>query len=148
MKVIMPESGSFVLDMNTINKIDKALYEKTEKQEIILEMPAFSVRSNKELIEILKSLGIRRAFDSKKAQFEPITGASDLFINKLFQEAVVTVDSRGTSAAAVTLVAMDGAAGPDDTPVIKTVTIDKPFYFIIEEKSSGIILFMGQVNKL
>ena len=53
-------------------------------------------------------------------------------------KAFVKVDEEGTEAAAVTSVGMTDSAPP-------MFQVDRPFVFMIREKLSGTILFMGKV---
>jgi serine protease inhibitor len=53
------------------------------------------------------------------------------------------VNEEGTEAAAVTIVAIEkNMVGPQKT----LFTVDRPFFFVITEKSSGAILFMGTIK--
>ena len=70
----------------------------------------------------------------------------DLFISLLQQFTYVNVNEEGTEAAAVTVGGMDVAA-PGPSTVIPFY-VDRPFIFLIKEKSTGVILFMGKVTKL
>ena len=56
---------------------------------------------------------------------------------------LIKVDEKGTEAAAATAVVMgETSAGLMDRKIFKA---DHPFIFIIQEKNSGNILFMGRV---
>lgn len=147
MKVIMPESEGFLLDTGRLFTIDKALYEE-EKTFVEIGIPSIELNSEMRLEDILQILGIRRIFNREKAELGKITKSDGLFIEMVKQQVVLATDMLGTSAAAVTLEGMSGSSGiePVVPPVI--VTIDRPFYFVIEEKSSGQILFMGHISKL
>ena len=57
--------------------------------------------------------------------------------------AVVSVDERGTEAAAATAVIMTLEAMPPPKPTFRA---DHPFLFAIQENESGTILFMGRVS--
>ena len=82
------------------------------------------------------------AFDPDRANFSGMTAQNDLFISNVIHKAFVAVDEEGTEAAAATAVIMD------TTSVIMydvTLTIDRPFIFIIRDKPSGQILFIGRM---
>ena len=53
-------------------------------------------------------------------------------------EAVVEVDEEGTEAAAASGGAMAGSHGP-------TVTVDRPFLFMIRDEPTGAVMFLGRV---
>ncbi|MDQ7053726.1 MAG: serpin family protein [candidate division KSB1 bacterium] len=55
----------------------------------------------------------------------------------------VEVNEEGTEAAAVTVVAVRSTAiGPSGPKLFR---VDRPFLFVIREKNSGTILFIGKV---
>ena len=65
----------------------------------------------------------------------------DLFISKVFHKAFVEVNEKGTEAAAATVVVMSREA------IQKTVfRADHPFIFMIIERNTRSILFMGRVG--
>ena len=67
-----------------------------------------------------------------------------LFIAAVFHKAFVDVNEEGTEAAAATAVAMAPGAAvmPKPPPVFRA---DHPFVFMIRDKVSGNILFLGRV---
>ena len=66
-------------------------------------------------------------------------------VSDIVQDAYVSVDEDGTEAAAVTTVVVvaGGAAFQQ-----KTMNVNRPFGFVIREKTTGMLLFMGKVNKI
>jgi len=87
------------------------------------------------------ALGMKRAFD--KADF---TGISDhgLFISAVRQRTFIDVNEEGTEAAAVT--GMTIASGIEmDPPKPFRMIVDRPFLFLIEDRETKAILFMGVV---
>jgi serpin B len=70
-------------------------------------------------------------------------GVSDLFITDTEHAAKVSVDESGTKAAAATAVVMGHKSAA--TP---SVTFDRPFVFVIRDRLTGEILFMGRVESL
>lgn len=89
-------------------------------------------------------MGMQEAF-TPSADFSGMAD-EDLFISLLQQFTYVKVNEEGTEAAAVTVGGMDVAA-PGPSMVIPFY-VDRPFIFLIKEKSTGVILFMGKVTKL
>ena len=88
-------------------------------------------------------MGMTDAF-SEKADF---SGLSDekVSISDVIQATFVNVDEEGTEAAAVTVATLDNSVMPMRT---STFYINRPFAYIIREKTTGTILFMGKVRKL
>ena len=85
------------------------------------------------------------AFDPARADFSGIDGFRDLFVGAVFHQAFVSVDEAGTEAAAATAitVGVTGIVLPD-----LALTIDHPFIFLIRDRQTGLILFMGKVVSL
>lgn len=106
-----------------------------------LSMPRFKIEGSFGLAEQLQALGMRSAFSSE-ADFSGIDGTRSLFISDVVHKSWVSVDEAGTEAAAATAVVMAGSAGPTET--IK-VTLDRPFLFLIRDRATGAVLFLGRV---
>jgi serpin B len=77
---------------------------------------------------------------SMAADFTGINPAGGLFITKVKHKTYVKVNEEGTEAAAVTSVEIGKSAS---TPI--TVRIDRPFLFVIHDKHSKAMLFMGKI---
>ncbi len=112
-----------------------------EPQETILSMPKFIFESQYELKDILAGMGMQDAFEPTTADFSGIDGQNDLFIGDAIHKAFIAVDEKGTEAAAATIITMQMASLPQGL----VLTIDRPFFFIIRDVPTGVILFMGQV---
>ena len=99
------------------------------------------------LEKILSSMGMIDAFDPQgKADFSGLDGSRNLYIAAVIHQAFVEVNESGTEAAAATAVVMDGLFMSDDSPVKpKRFRANRPFLFIIQENTTGCILFMGRV---
>ena len=70
----------------------------------------------------------------------------DAFISLVKQDTYIATDEVGTEAAAVTSVGITVTSlpAPDEKIEFKA---DRPFMYIIQEKSTGSVLFMGAVKK-
>ena len=86
---------------------------------------------------------MKRAFKAKKADFSGINGDKELYISALIQQAMISVDENGTEATAGTH-AVGAAAGYNDHPP-PIFRADHPFVFLLRERRSGAILFLGRV---
>jgi len=108
---------------------------------LVISMPRFTIEYEIDLNEALDSLGMGVAFQEYVADFSRMCcQPGDVYIDKVKHKAFVEVNEEGTEAAAATAVGMvPTSSGPQ--PFI----IDRPFVFVIREKFSGTILFMGKV---
>jgi serpin B len=75
------------------------------------------------------------------ADFSGMTELSSK-ISFVKQDSYISTDESGTEAAAVTIVGMEITSLPQQV-VFKA---DKPFIYLIQENSTGAILFMGAVK--
>jgi serpin B len=105
-----------------------------------LSMPKFDFDFSTELQKTLQSLGIRKAFDNT-ADFSNMNGKNDLYLGQAVHKARISVDEKGTVAAAMTAVGMMTKGMIEYTDLI----VDRPFMFAIVHKATGTILFMGSV---
>ena len=106
---------------------------------MVLALPKFQFDSSFSLKQALSALGMPVAF-TDKADFSGITGQPNLIISDVVHKAFVAVDEEGTEAAAATGVIMVGAAMPANS-----LTVDRPFVFLIRDIQTGAILFIGRV---
>ena len=91
-------------------------------------------------------MGMPLAFSQEGADFSGITGKRDLSISNVIHKAFISVDEKGTEAAAATAVTMCMMAAPDKVrPVV--FNADHPFVFLIRDNETGSILFMGKIMK-
>ena len=74
---------------------------------------------------------------------KPTSPDDRISLSKVLHKAYVRVDEEGTEAAAATAVLAVGAGAPPPPPV--TFTADHPFLWLIVDKPSGLILFIGRV---
>jgi serpin B len=106
-------------------------------------IPKFKFSAQFGLAPKLKEMGMAAAFTPNQADFSGIDGTADLFISNVQHKAYVSVDEQGTEAAAATGITMA------PTAVIlprMTFTADHPFLFIVRDRASGAVLFLGRVE--
>jgi serpin B len=116
------------------------------KETVQVYMPKFKFDTSYMLGDTLEGMGMQQAF-SDSADFSGMTGAKDLKISEVVHKAFVEVDEKGTEDAAATAVIMvPTSIGPGTHAEIPVFRADHPFIFIIQQKGSGNILFMGRVS--
>ena len=125
--------------------------EKLQQREVNLSLPKFKLESNYDLKRPLKELGMHLAFSDREADFSGLTEVRDvnhqLYISAVMHKAFVEVNEKGTEAAAATVVIFAPRAAfiPQRT-FVPRFKADRPFLFVIRERASGLILFMGKVE--
>lgn len=113
------------------------------RKEVVVFLPRFKMTSMFRLDETLAALGMRDAFSPARADFSGMDGRKGwLHIGVVLHKAFVEVNEEGTEAAAATAVGIRATAMPAPPPEFRA---DHPFLFLILEKETGSILFMGRV---
>ncbi|MFC2056941.1 serpin family protein [Chloroflexota bacterium] len=142
MVILLPDTGQFEAYENSMNhKTVEGIISELQNRQVSLSMPQFEFESEFSLKNVLAAMGMPVAFSST-ADFSGMTGNRDLFIDEVIHKAFVSVDEAGTEAAAATAVIMKLTAMPEE-PV--SVTVDRPFIFLIQDIETGAILFIGRV---
>jgi serpin B len=108
-------------------------------QPVRLSLPRFKLERRFELSRTLQAMGMIDAFAPGRADFSGMTGNRELFISLVIHQAEVEVNEEGTEASAATAVVHKRGAPPT------AFVVDHPFLFLIRDKQSGSILFMGRV---
>jgi serpin B len=114
--------------------------DKARETEVVVQLPKFKLSSQFGLKPTLAAMGMPTAF-SEAADFSGMDGTHDLFITAVVHQAVVEVNEQGTEAAAATAVVV-GLKSASMGPVFRA---DHPFLFLIRERQSGAILFLGRM---
>jgi serine protease inhibitor len=123
---------------------DKLNEYKSQMQETKLDsiyLPKFEFDAKLNMKNTLSNLGMPTAF-SMEADLSGMDGSTNLYIQEVIHQAFVKVDEQGTEAAAATAVIV-GLKSAMPTNVFNA---DHPFVFIIQDKETGNILFMGRVT--
>jgi len=142
MVVLLPASGQFgaFQDALSAQKVDAIISSMTDRN-VQLSMPKFQFDSSFGLKQALAELGMPVAF-SDFADFSGMTGSEGLLITDVVHKAFVSVDEAGTEAAAASAVIVGLTGMPSDTV---TLSLDRPFIFLIRDIQTGTILFVGRV---
>ena len=146
MYVLLPHEDKTVSDV--ISALDEKAWETAKNmmgtKTVDLKLPAFETETEVNLVNIMKSLGMTRAFDPYHAEFNEMLELPDgsLYLGLLKQKSKIKVNEEGTEAAAVTV---GGFFATSVQPPAEPVTFhaDRPFIYLIQEQSSNAIFFIG-----
>ncbi len=116
-----------------------------ESQSVKVTIPKFKIETDLSLKETLRAMGMVMPFNSKQADFSEIDGAKDLVIDKVFHKAYIDVDKNGIEAAAATGVSI-ALTSVRVTTVPYHFLADHPFLFVILDRKTDSILFMGRLS--
>jgi serine protease inhibitor len=147
MVVFLPSEGknsNDVINELSADKLKNWNEDFTTEEHVVVTMPRFKFEFESRLNDILKQMGMEKAFILNEADFSKITD-EDLFISAVIHKSYIDVNETGTEAAAVTaIVFATTSVGPGMEKI--HFTVDKPFVFAITEKDTGAILFIGEVQ--
>jgi len=138
MLILLPKENLSSIEPLTVEKLEEWKKEMKETKLDAIYIPKFEFTKKYSLNKALKALGMPTAFTSN-ADFSGIT-SDKIWIDSVIHQAYIKVDEKGTEAAAATAVTMVRSAMPKN--VFKA---DHPFIFIIQERETGNILFMGRI---
>ena len=103
-------------------------------------LPRFSFSSRFELNQPLQALGMVVPFTGS-ADLSGMIDGPRLFITKVLHKTFINVDELGTEAAAATAIVIEIVGVLPQ----RTFTADRPFLFLIRDRTTGTILFFGRV---
>jgi serpin B len=141
--VVLPneEDGLVALEDGLTSDVLEQWVAALNPQEVDVQLPGFELEHEIKLTEALKAMGMEAAFDPSTADFSGMADAS-LFITGTVHKAYVKVDEEGTTAAAATGV----GAGITSMPVTVPFIADHPFLFLVRDRLTGSILFLGRIT--
>jgi serpin B len=146
MLVLLPKENDIAAIESVLSKEKIAEWKKDMMSaEVIVSFPKFKFETKYFMSSDLKAMGMPTAFSELDADFTGMSPTDELYISEVIHQTFVEVAEYGTEAAAATAVVMKAtSARPSEEP--KFFTADHPFIFIIQQKSTGNILFMGRMS--
>jgi len=146
MVIILPKKtdGLKEIEKNLTPKLLSTILSSFKKEEVEVTIPKFKFEGQYSLAKTLQGMGMRRAF-SNAADF---SGISDrpLTISAVLHKTFISVAENGTEAAAATAVVMVAGVAPGEQQKYKVFKADHPFLFLIIDRKTGLILFIGRLD--
>jgi serine protease inhibitor len=147
MTIVLPRVGHTLAEV--VSGLDAARFASwvaaLQDTKFGLTLPKFRFEYTRELVDDLSALGMRVAFDGAQADFSRMANLPQgvrLFLSRVTQKTFIDVNEEGTEAAAVTAVGVGATSAP------QVIAVDRPFLFVLRERLSGTIFFVGQVNRI
>ena len=145
MEVLLPETNSTVEAL--VASLNGQSWQATvlrgfQSSRGTLIMPRFKMRYGAELKKALTVLGLNHAW-TPEADFSAMS-SSPLFVSQVKHQSFVEVNEQGTEAAAVTTGIMS-LASVRNQPLPFQMIVDRPFLFVISDRATQCILFVGAV---
>jgi serine protease inhibitor len=147
MTVLLPKAGSDVEQVaaSLTPSSWQTLTSSFHAREVALSLPKITFSWKRGLKDDMKALGMQSAFVPDGADFTRMSPAGKrLYVSLLQQNTFVAIDEEGTEAAAVTIVGIRATSAP----VVTEMKVDRPYVFVIRERLSGTILFMGKIIRM
>lgn len=146
MEILLPGTNSTVETL--LDGLDAKSWQDTVLAEFkqsrgTLVLPRLKIRYGADLRGPLAALGLKRAL-RPGADFSGMS-ASPLYLSEVKHQSFVEVNEQGTEAAAVTTGVMALAAMRNQPPPFYMV-VDRPFLFMISDRSTKSVLFLGLVR--
>lgn len=136
--------GNFGTDtLKSIN--DNLTLASKTKYGLDISIPRFSFDYDLNLEDDLKTLGITDAFNPDLADFSNMSSKSPLWVGGALHKANIDFTEKGVKAAAVTVIYMTYTMALADEKKPIEIRIDKPFMYLIRDKKTGEIWFVGTV---
>jgi serpin B len=146
MIIILPKYSLSSME-NSLSTDNLASWKASMKeQEVVVSISKFKFETKYLMASDLAAMGMPTAFSWPGADFTGMSPTGELYIGQVIHQTFVEVSESGTEAAAATAVVMKAGAAPGvKPPEPKVFTADHPFIFLIQEKATGNILFMGRI---
>ena len=143
MTIVLPEAGAFDTVRSELAEVLSSVRTGQETGQVDLTMPAFEIDTALSLTDHLNQRGVTAMWSEDAADFSGIVDPPPvLFATELVHQAVISVDEKGTEAAAATALSMGATAAPAE-PI--EFVVDRSFFFAVHDTSTGAPLFLGQV---
>ncbi|XP_016086169.1 alpha-1-antitrypsin homolog [Sinocyclocheilus grahami] len=140
MMIVLPDNGKMKEVEESICRHHlKSWHDKLFRSSVDLFLPKFSITATSKLNDILQDMGMTDAF-SDTADFSGMTGEVKVKVSQVVHQAVLSVDEKGTEAAAATTIEIMPMSLPDN------VILNRPFLVLIVEDTTKSILFMGKIT--
>lgn len=111
--------------------------------EVSISIPKFRISQRWDLVELLKTMGVEKAFIAGEADFNKMVPGVGAHLSRARHMAVFSVDEERTEAAAATSVVFGNRGSSISTH--ETFHADRPFLFFLRDTRTGLILFAGKV---
>ena len=142
---LLPNEGVTVAEL--LSSLDgQTLYDMLSApsaERVYTSMPKFETAYDTEMSNVLKAMGMPKAFDSEAADFSGLGTSTEgnIYISRVIHKTFISVGEKGTRAGAATAVAMAYGSAFIEQP--KTVFLDRPFIYMLVDLETNTPFFIG-----
>lgn len=139
LEIILPGEHSYFPSAQDIAE----LRNKAKNVIVAVKLPKFSINTNIDLRDVLRECGF-----SELLKPIPLTGFNPKKTNAicLNQKSFFKIDEKGVEAASASSGMLINSATPPSGSA--SLNVDRPFYFMLTERSTGVILLSGRIADL
>jgi len=120
------------------------IVDNLHERNVWLKLPRFKIECEIKLNDPVKNVGMQLIFQFRN-EFINIADI-DLSVSNIKQKTFVEVNEEGTEAAAVTVIEVSRTSGVGSGEFGFSFFANRPFLYLIKEKSTGAILFIGRMD--
>lgn len=106
-------------------------------------VPRFRIDGRYDLNPILEGMGMKLAFENQ-ADFSGMSPQRGVFLNKAIHKTSFRIEERGKEIVKYPAQKTEPTAEPEKHPVVK---VDRPFFFLVRDRESQLILQMGRLTQ-
>lgn len=140
-------------DLDGLAKVENLLDAKhlyrilrsVERTKVNLDLPRFTMKKGVNLKQTLMNVGIKDGFSKGRADLSGIEGSRRLSVDEAVHKAFVEVNENGTEAAGATGISILFKSRLRVPEYVLDIKADRPFLFLIVEKTSNVVLFLGRL---
>ena len=151
--VLAKDNASTIEEFGKLSNKKKAdLFKSLDYKEnatLNVSIPKFKMTyGTQSLKETLQKMGITTVFDAEQASLPGLKGDNidNMFVDDVLHQTAIEVDENGVKAAAATATIIEaGCAVPQEQIEFN---VNKPFVYVIRDKNTNVIYFMGQIEDL
>ena len=146
MLIILPKENNISQMEGIFSRENLDAWKKAmQNEKVRVALPKFKFETKYFMTKDLQEMGMQTAFKYPDADFTGMSLTGELYIDEVIHQTFIEVAEYGTEAAAATGLIIEFYAAPQrEQP--KIFYADHPFIFIIQQKDSGNILFMGRMS--
>ena len=145
MQILLPDGGAPLAvieeDLN-FEDIERHFRRKCSMEMVKLKVPKFQVKGTIPLTKHLTDLGMSEMF-GRYSNFSGIDGTRDMYVSEVMHQVLIEVNEEGAEATVATVAVGKLRCDPESSVEFR---VDKPFIFLVRDRLTGILLFLGRVR--
>jgi len=148
MQILLPDKGIMVEELEkkvSMATLEDSFQNKSQCHRTQLEMPKFKLEYDLPLNDVMKDLGMTDMFNDE-ADLTGMDASGSLLISEVKQKAFIEVNEEGAEASAATYAIGIPRGGGGPPPHIEEFKVNRPFIFLIRDKSTKMLLFQGRIK--